>query len=98
MTTLFHTAAIALVAAAATQVALAASPMTDGEVKKVDKPAARVTLKHAEIKSLDIPAMTMSYRVKDPKMLEQLQAGDKVRFSIERVDSQYTVVAIEPAR
>jgi Cu/Ag efflux protein CusF len=88
----------AFIVAAASQVAIAASPMVDGEVKKVDKVAARVTLKHGEIKSLDIPPMTMAYRVKDAAMLEGLKAGDHVRFSVERVASQYTVVSIEPAR
>ena len=91
------TAATVLVVAAS-QAAMAASPMTDGEVTKIDKPAAKLTLKHAEIKSLDMPAMTMAYRVKDPAMLDKLQVGDKVRFSVERIDSQYTIVAIEPAR
>jgi Cu/Ag efflux protein CusF len=88
----------ALIVAAASQAAIAASPMVDGEVKKVDKAAARVTLKHGEIKALEIPPMTMAYRVKDPALLEGLKPGDHVRFSVERVASQYTVVAIEPAR
>jgi Cu/Ag efflux protein CusF len=89
-------ATAALIVAA--QLAVAASPMTDGEVKKVDKAAARITLKHGEIKSLDIPAMTMAYRVKDPAMLDKVQPGQHVRFSVERIDSQYTVVQLEPAQ
>lgn len=87
---------VALATAAAS--AQAASPMTAGEVVKVDRAQGRVTLKHAEIRSMEIPAMTMTYRVKDKAQLESLKPGDKVQFSIDRIDSQYTVVAIEPKR
>ncbi len=84
-----------LALALAASLAQAASPLTDAEVKKVDKAAAKVTLKHGEIKSLDIPAMTMSYRVKDAALLDKVQPGDHVRFSVERVDSQYTVTVLD---
>jgi Cu/Ag efflux protein CusF len=42
--------------------------------------------------------MTMAYRVKDPAILDKFQPGDRVRFSVERVDSQYTIVQIEAAK
>ena len=72
-----------------------AQGLTDAEVRKVDKPAARITLKHGEIKALDMPAMTLAYRVKDPAMLDKVQAGDHVRFAAERVNSQYTITTLE---
>lgn len=93
--TLFAAATALLVAVHG---AMAASPLVDGEVKKVDKAAARLTLKHGEIKSMDIPAITMAYKVKDPAMLDKVQPGDHVKFSIERIDSQYTVVQLETGR
>ena len=49
-------------------------------MRKVDKDAAKITLKHGEIKSLEMPPMTMVFNVKDKAMLDQLKAGDKVRF------------------
>ena len=67
----------------------------DGEVKKVDQEAAKVTLKHGEIKNLDMPAMQMAYRVSNPAWLKQLQVGDKVTFSAEKVGGQFTVTAME---
>lgn len=68
----------------------------DGEVKKIDLDAGKLTLKHGEIKSLDIPAMPqMSYRVTDPAWLKSLQVGDKVKFSADKVNGQYTVTALE---
>ncbi len=77
-------------------VALAASAQTvDGEVKKIDTEAGKITLKHAEIKNLDMPAMQMSFRVTDPTWLKSLQVGDKVKFSADKINGQFTVTAIE---
>ena len=69
--------------------------MSEGEVKKVDKAAAKVTIKHGPLKNLDMPGMTMVFRVKDPAMLEKLSAGDKIRFTAEKVDGAYTVTEFE---
>jgi Cu/Ag efflux protein CusF len=65
-----------------------------GEVVKVDRAAARVTLKHGEIKSLDMPPMTLSWRVAQPRLLEDLAVGDRVRFAPARIDGQYTVTSL----
>lgn len=72
--------------------------MTDGEVRKIDKSTNKITLKHGELKNLDMPAMTMVFKVKDPAMLDQVKPGDKVRFSADRVNGAITVTTIEPAR
>lgn len=58
----------------------AAGDMTDGEVRKVDKEGGKLTLKHADIKSLDMPPMTMVFVVKDKGMLDKLKVGDKIKF------------------
>ena len=67
----------------------------DGEVRKVDTEAGKITLKHGEIKNLDIPAMQMSFRVSDVNWLKALQVHDKVRFSADKIGGQFTVTAIE---
>jgi Cu/Ag efflux protein CusF len=67
---------------------------TEGEVRKIDKAQGKITLKHGEIKNLDMPPMTMVFRVKDPRMLETVSVGDKIRFSAEKLDGQYTVTVI----
>ena len=59
----------------------AATDMADGEVRKVDKENGRVTLRHGEIRSLQMPPMTMVFNVPDKAMLDGLKAGDKVRFT-----------------
>ncbi len=45
-----------------------------------------------------MPAMTMVFQVKDPAMLEQVKAGDKVKFAAETLGGAYTVTKIEVAR
>jgi Cu/Ag efflux protein CusF len=72
--------------------------MFDGEVRKVDRAAGRITLKHGELKSLEMPAMTMVFQARDKAMLETVKAGDRVRFSAEKSGSTLTVTAIEPAK
>jgi Cu(I)/Ag(I) efflux system protein CusF len=71
------------------------SDMTDGEVRKVDKGASKLTLRHGEIKNLDMPAMTMVFQVKDAALLDKVKAGDKVKFRAEKAGSGYVVTAIE---
>ena len=74
-----------------------ASSMEDGEVRKVDREQGKVTLKHGPIPNLDMPDMTMVFRVQEPAMLDRVKAGDKVRFSAQKVGGQYTVVRLEAA-
>lgn len=76
----------------------AATDMTEAEVRRIDKPAAKVTLKHGEIKNLDMPAMTMVFQVKDKAWLDKLQAGDKVRFRAVNDAGRYTVTELEVLR
>lgn len=77
--------------------AQAPAPDTDGEVTKIDKAQAKLTLRHAEIKSLDMPPMTMVFKVADPAWLERLAVGDKVRFAAAKVNGAYTVTALSKA-
>jgi Cu/Ag efflux protein CusF len=76
----------------------ASTDMTDGEVRKVDKENAKLTLKHGEIKNLDMPPMTMVFAVKDKAMLDKLQPGDKVRFRAANDGGKLTVTEIQPAK
>jgi len=71
----------------------------DGEVKKIDEGAAKITLKHGPAKSLGMDEpMTMVYRVKDPAMLQQIKVGDKVQFEAEEAASGYTVTKMQKAK
>jgi Cu(I)/Ag(I) efflux system periplasmic protein CusF len=84
-----------LLAAAGTAPSLAADEMADAEVRKVDREAAKLTLKHGDIKSLDMPAMTMVFGVKDKAVLDKVKAGDKVKFKATKEAGQYVVTEIQ---
>ena len=79
-------------------VAQAGASLSNGEIRKVDKAAKKLTIKHGPIQNLYMPAMTMVFRVKDPAMLHSVKAGDKVRFRAEKPGGVYTVTRIEPVR
>ena len=71
------------------------SPMVNGEVRKVDKGAGKVTLKHDAIPNLEMPRMTMVFRVKDPSMLDQLKEGDKIKFAADNINGALTVTEVQ---
>lgn len=92
---------ITTAAALATALALpvgASNHLVDGQVTKVDASAKKITIKHAEIKSLDMPPMTMVFQVTDPGFLGKVKAGDKVKFSVERVNGAMTVTGIDKVK
>ena len=82
----------------ASTAASTAADMTDAEVRKIDIEAGKLTLKHADIKSLDMPAMTMVFVVKDKAMLDKLKTGDKVKFKAINDAGKFTVTEIQPAK
>lgn len=71
--------------------------MTNGEVRKIDKDAKKITIKHEAIKNLDMPGMTMVFQVKDAALLDKLQSGDKVMFVAAQESGALIVTAIQPA-
>lgn len=78
--------------------AAAPSEMADGEIRKVDKDTKKITIKHAEIKNLDMPGMTMLFQVKDPAMLDMVKPGDKVKFKAEKAGGAIVVTEIQVAK
>ena len=74
------------------------APLASGEVKKVDKDAGKITIKHGPLENLGMPAMTMVFRVKDPAMLDQLKAGDKINFLAEKWNGALTLMRFEAAK
>ena len=89
---------LAAAAQAAAPSTAAANAMSEGEVRKVDLQYGKVTLRHGPLVNLDMSAMTMVFTVPDPKILEGLKPGDKVRFVADKKDGTYIVTAIELAR
>jgi Cu/Ag efflux protein CusF len=75
----------------------ASDELVDGEVRRVDKAAGKVTLRHGELKQLDMPPMTMVFEVSDKAMLDSVKAGDKVKFKVISKDGKMIVTEIKPA-
>lgn len=71
---------------------------SSGEIRKIDLDARKVIIRHGPLASLDMPAMTMAYRLRDPALVEGLRAGDAVRFQAERLGAVFIVTRIELAR
>ncbi len=72
--------------------------LADAEVRKVNKATGKITLKHGEIKSIEMPPMTMVFGVADPAMLEGLEVGDKVKIDVKQEGKNYTVTEIKKAK
>ena len=71
--------------------------LSEGEITRWDPRTLRLTLKHGEIKNLEMPPMTMVFRVADARVMGDLKPGDKVRFQAEKVNGAYQVKQIEKA-
>ena len=78
---------------------MAAMPgMTDGEVRRIDKEAGKITIKHGEIKHMEMPGMTMVFVAKDKALLDKTSVGAKIRFMATNENGQMTVTDIQPAK
>lgn len=76
----------------------AAAEMASGEVRKVDKEAGKLTIKHGPLANLNMPPMSMAFRVKDPAWLDQVKVGDSIRFVAERIEGAFVVTRLEAVR
>lgn len=86
----------ALLGATLAFAALAQAALSEGEVRKVDPANGKITLRHGEIKNLDMPPMTMVFAVRDKALLAGIQAGDRIRFTAEQAKGgQLVVTSIE---
>jgi len=79
-------------------VPVATADMAEGEIRKVDMDNKKITIKHGEIKNLDMPGMTMVFQVKDAAMLYTIKAGDKIRFKAEKAGGAIVVTDIQQVK
>lgn len=79
------------------QVALQADAMSSADVVKVDRVLGKITLRHGPLLNLDMPAMTMAFKVAQPAMLDQVAPGQKVQFVAARVGGALTIMTLEVA-
>ncbi len=69
--------------------------MTDGEVRKIDKDAGKITIKHGEIKHMEMPGMTMVFSVKEKALLDKVEAGQKIQFIVTQDNGRMIVTEIK---
>jgi len=72
--------------------------MTEGEVRKIDKEGGKITIKHGEIKNLDMPPMTMVFAAKDKAMLDKVQVGEVIQFTVIQDAGKMVVTDIQPGK
>ena len=89
------TATVLALASITAMAQTAVKDTTEAEVRKLDKEAKKVTLKHGPLKNLDMPGMTMVFQVKDAAMLDKLAVGDKIKVNVEQQQGAFVVTAIE---
>jgi Cu(I)/Ag(I) efflux system protein CusF len=71
------------------------TPKVNGEIRKVDTAAGKVTIHHEDIPNLDMPGMTMVFRASPPTMLNNVKSGDHIQFTADRIDGVLTVTSIQ---
>jgi Cu/Ag efflux protein CusF len=100
MKTRFTAAVIAASLLLGVGAAFAQASTVNGEVRKIDEAAGKITLRHGPIKNLDMEedGMTMVFRVQDPAMLKRVKVGDKVQFEAERATAGITITKLQKGK
>ena len=71
--------------------------MTDGEIRRIDRDAKKLTIRHGPIVNLNMPGMTMVFRLQEKINIDSLKSGDKVLFHVEKLDGGYTITELQLA-
>lgn len=87
-----------LYAQPAAPAAATSSVMSDGVVRRIDAANSKITLKHGPIANLDMPGMTMVFRVQSADQLKNIKVGDAVKFHVEMANGAMLITAIQPAQ
>jgi Cu(I)/Ag(I) efflux system protein CusF len=95
---IIYAAMLAATALTSPAFAQGSADLTEGEVRKIDKENGKITLKHGDIRNLDMPGMTMVFQVPNRSLLDRVKVGDKVRFRAANEGSRLTVTDIQPVK
>ena len=90
--------AVALAASTLGSVGAFAADLASGEIRKIDKDSGKITIRHGEIKSLDMPPMTMVFAVKTPALLDSFKSGDKILFQAVSENGKMVVTEMQAAK
>ncbi|MCC7274584.1 MAG: copper-binding protein [Alphaproteobacteria bacterium] len=86
-------AALVLIASAS----VAQAEMIEGQIRRIDPETEKLTIRHGPIARLDMPAMTMVFRLARPELMRGLAVGDRVLFDIAPTGGAMTIVEIRKA-
>lgn len=75
-----------------------ATALSEGEIRRLDPETGKLTIRHGEIRNLDMPPMTMVFTARDKAMLAGLKVGDRIRFAASNEGGRYLVTEIQPAQ
>lgn len=75
-----------------------ANALSTGEIKRVNKDLGKLTIQHGPLVNLNMPGMTMAFKVQDPAMLEQVKVGDKIRFRVERINGALMITKLDTSK
>lgn len=78
----------------ASHLSIALAEWADGQIRRIDAENKKVTIRHGEIKSIDMPPMSMVFTLKDPSLLEGINPNDLVEFQATEEGGKYIVTAI----
>lgn len=68
---------------------------TEGEVRRLDKMLGTLTIRHGEIRNLDMPPMSMVFTVRDKAQLDAMSVGDRIRFVATKENGKFMASEIE---
>lgn len=74
-----------------------ATALSEGEIRRLDPETGKLTIRHGEIRNLDMPPMTMVFTARDKSLLAGLKVGDRIRFGASNEGGKYLVTEIQPA-
>lgn len=69
--------------------------LSNGVVRKVDRPSGMITIEHGALENVSMPPMTMAYKAKDAAVLQQAKEGEKVKFRLENLNGTYTITTLK---
>ena len=75
-----------------------ATALSEGEIRRLDPESGKLTIRHGEIRNLDMPPMTMVFTAKDKSQLAGLKVGDRIRFAASNEGGKYLVTEIQLAQ
>jgi len=72
----------------------AATYQAEGTVKKIDAAAGAAMIAHGPVPSLKWPPMTMSFDVRDKKLLQNLKTEQRIRFEFVIEGKRYVITSL----